>query len=66
MNTYWPKGLSPNERLYENKIQHPYGMKKKIIIKNIMRYTAQAEKKRGQGDNNKKTKFTRSFKIFPV
>lgn len=30
MNTYWLKGLSPNERLYENIIQHPYGMKKKI------------------------------------
>lgn len=45
MNTYWLKGLSPNERLYENIIQHPVGMKNNN--KNIMRYMAQ-EKKEGK------------------
>jgi len=46
MNTYWLKGLSPNERLYENIIQHPVGMKNNN--KNIMRYMAQEKKKEGK------------------
>lgn len=54
MNTYWLKGLSPNERLYENIIQHPHGLRdEKIIIKKYNEIHRPGKKKRARRQQQK-------------